>query len=348
LAGFLDALRAAPWVTMDTEADSLHAYPEKVCLIQMSLPGSDVLLDPLAHMDLSPLWPLLKDRELIMHGCDYDLRLLWRACRFAPSEVFDTMLAARLLGSEAFGLSSLAQQHLGIHLEKGPQKSNWAQRPLPPRMETYARNDSRHLFPLAEILRRSLEEKGRLAWHREMCRRVALQATQEDGHDPDLVWRVKGCGRLNPRALAVLRAVWHWREKEAIACNRPPFFILSTETMVELATSAANEHNCDGLVPPRFSPRRRSEIGAAVAKAMSMPADELPRPLFREAPPRLSGAQRRWMLQLEEHRNEQARRLAIDPTLIASRTVLLNLTAGGEEAREALMSWQRELLFGKS
>jgi hypothetical protein len=143
-----DKLRDSPWVAMDTEADSLHAYPEKICLIQISHPGGDVLVDPLAGLNLRPLWAALSGRELIMHGCDYDLRLLRRSFDYLPGAVFDTMLAARLLGYTAFGLSDLVARHLGVRLEKGPQKANWGLRPLPAHMERYARNDSHYLKPL--------------------------------------------------------------------------------------------------------------------------------------------------------------------------------------------------------
>jgi ribonuclease D len=124
---------------MDTEADSLHAYPEKLCLIQISISGADELLDPLAKMDLKPLLEVFRRHELIVHGADYDLRLLRKSCGFVPTTIFDTMLAARLLGCREFGLTNLVSKCLGVKLEKGPQKANWARRPLTERMEVYAR-----------------------------------------------------------------------------------------------------------------------------------------------------------------------------------------------------------------
>src|SRR3974390_497063 len=157
LAAFLPILRAASWVAVDTEADSLHAYPEKVCLIQISTSSSDRLVDPLARLDLNPLLDALTGHELTMHGADYDLRLLLKHHEFIPSAIFDTMLAARLLGLRQFGLSHLVEKFLGVKLEKGPQKANWAMRPLTERMERYARNDTRHLKPLADGLKPELE-----------------------------------------------------------------------------------------------------------------------------------------------------------------------------------------------
>ena len=163
LAAFLPVVNAAAWLAIDTEADSLHAYPEKVCLIQISTAAGDRLIDPLADMDITPFLAALAGRELIFHAADYDLRLLKKHHDFVPTEIFDTMLAARLLGEKQFGLGALVEKFLGVKLDKGPQKADWAQRPLTPRMEIYARNDTRFLKTLEEKLRAELTAKGRLA-----------------------------------------------------------------------------------------------------------------------------------------------------------------------------------------
>ena len=159
LATFLPALKSAQWVALDTEADSLHAYPEKVCLIQISTAAGDRLVDPLTGINLDPLLDALNAHELIMHGADYDLRLLLKHHQFVPGAIFDTMLAARLLGEPQFGLGSLVEKFLGVKLDKASQKADWARRPLTERMETYARNDTRHLKPLADKLKLELQQK---------------------------------------------------------------------------------------------------------------------------------------------------------------------------------------------
>lgn len=345
LAGFLPEVRSAPWVALDTEADSLHAYPEKVCLIQVSLPGKDVIVDPLGIKDLSGLWEALAGREIILHGADYDLRLLRRAYGFVPASIFDTMLAARLLGHRSFGLSHLVGQILGVTLEKGPQKANWARRPLSLRMEDYARNDSRHLKPLEAVLRRQLVECGRLEWHREMCQRLVQQCAVEEPPDPDAVWRVRGSRVLDRRGLAVLRALWHWREKEALAARLPPFFILSPESLVGLAAATAAGQSPERWVPKRFSPRRQSELAGVMAEAMALPLECLPLPAPRLPAPRLSAAARRQLREITLRRDASALDLKIDPTLIASRSTLLALACDGESAKAALQNWQRRLLF---
>ncbi|HET7623933.1 MAG TPA: ribonuclease D, partial [Verrucomicrobiae bacterium] len=237
LTEFLTQLKTAAWIAVDTEADSLHAYPEKVCLIQISTTAGDELVDPLSGIDLDPFLDAIGGHELIMHGADYDLRLLERHHKFIPAAIFDTMLAARLLGERQFGYSNLVEKFLGVKLEKGPQKANWALRPLTDRMETYARNDTHFLRSLEGKLRTELESKHRLAWHQESCARLIFECTQPREPDPDSVWRVKGSHLLGRAALAILRELWQWRETEAIGGNRPPFFVMSHETLVAIAAA---------------------------------------------------------------------------------------------------------------
>jgi ribonuclease D len=126
-----NSLNRAPWVAMDTEGDSLHAYPERLCLLQLSILDLDVLIDPLAGLDLTPLWTALGQRELLLHGADFDLRLLRKSTGFVPQTVFDTMLAARLVGEQHFSLQALLETYLGVHLGKELRKENWALRPSP-------------------------------------------------------------------------------------------------------------------------------------------------------------------------------------------------------------------------
>jgi ribonuclease D len=341
LAAFLSQLRSVDWIALDTEADSLHAYPEKLCLIQVSVAGWDELLDPLANLDLRPALDELHRHELIMHGADYDLRLLRRHCHFTPTAIFDTMIAARLLGGRQFGLDSLVLGHLGFKLEKGPQKANWAKRPLTPRMDEYARNDTRHLKPLADILRAELRGKGRLSWHQESCARLIVEATPLPNPDPNLQWRVKGSARLSPGGLAVLRELWHWREQEAVAANKPPYFILQPEKMIELASAAVNGHSLDHAIPRHLTPRRRDGVLDAVERGLA--ARSLPQPL-RSRGHRHTETEKKRFQELERRRNHHANHLGLDPSLIASRSTLVQLAQNWDKHQVELMSWQRELL----
>src|SRR5690349_5162202 len=271
LQAFLPDLYAATWVAVDTEADSLHAYPEKVCLIQISTLFGDTLLDPLAGLNLAPVLKALSTHELIMHGADYDLRLLRKHHEFIPTAIFDTMLAARLLGVRQFGLSNLTESYLGVKLEKGPQKANWALRPLTERMERYARNDTHHLKPLADRLKEELRTKNRLAWHQEACAQLIQDSTLNEPQDTDLIWRVKGSHLLGRPGLAVLRELWRWREAEALAANRPPFFVLSHQTLVDVAAAAAMNRAIEALLPRHLSERRRNGVVKAIKRGMAVP-----------------------------------------------------------------------------
>jgi ribonuclease D len=325
LAEFLPELQSAEWVALDTEADSLHAYPEKLCLIQISTARHDTLVDPLAAIDLAPLWPALKQHQLILHGADYDLRLLRKTSDFVPNQIFDTMLASRLLGEREFGLYNLVKKNLGITLEKGSQKADWSKRPL------------------ADLLKEQLRQKQRLPWLEQCCDRLIAECAIPAKPDPNLVWRVKGCHKLPPHGLAVLRQIWQWREKEARSSNRPPFFVLSHETLVAVSAAAIDHGAIDPLLPPRFSSRRKDDLQEAIQHGLSVGPEEHPQPL-RSNSLRQTEAERRRFAALEQGRNRCANELQLDPTLIASRATLIALAHDWNQHNEELMDWQREIL----
>ena len=343
LAAFLPVIRSAEWLAIDTEADSLHAYPEKVCLIQISTAEGDRLVDPLADMDLNPFLDSLAGRELIFHAADYDLRLLRKHHDFTPTVIFDTMLAARLLGERQFGLGALVEKFLGVKLDKGPQKADWAQRPLTQRMEDYARNDTRHLKTLEEKLRAELIAKGRLSWHEESCARLIVESSVPPVIDPDDVWRIKGSTFLERPALAILRELWHWREGEAIAASRPPFFVLAHEKMTEIAAQAAAHQPYEQLIPLRMHPRRREKLIQAVNTGLALPPEKHPDKI-RHRSERPTEAEFSRFRALGKIRDKNAHNLAIDPTLIAPKSVLGNLARDWDKYSVELMNWQRELL----
>jgi ribonuclease D len=343
LAEFLPAVRAAQWLALDTEADSLHAYPEKICLIQIGTGAGDELIDPLADIQLDPLLDALAGHELIMHGGDYDLRLLRKHHEFVPGAIFDTMLAARLTGLRQFGYSALVEHFLGVKLDKGPQKANWARRPLTERMEKYARNDTYYLKPLADKLKLELQQKGRLDWHRETCARLVEETAVLPAIDLDAVWRLKGSHALDRPALAVLRELWQWREDEAVAANKPPYFVLSHETLVGLAEAAAAHRPIEPLLPRHLSPRRRAGIAQAMENALKLPPEKHPG-LPQRTRRRPTEPERRRYHELEKRRDARAQQLALDPSLIAPRAVLGDLARDWDKHAPELMNWQRELL----
>ena len=330
-------------MALDTEADSLHAYPEKLCLIQISIGDEDRLIDPLAGMNLAPLWAELKSHVLVMHGADYDLRLLRKNHGFVPERIFDTMLGSRLLGEREFGLAHLLKKYLDVTIEKGSQKADWAKRPLTPRMEDYARNDTHYLSRLAGILREQLTAKGRLPWAEESCARLIADCAVPSAHPPDTVWRVKGSHKLSRPSLAVLREIWHWRELEAVAANKPPFFVLSHDAMVEISAAVVEQRPFEHVLPRHFSLRRQDGLSHAIRTGLAQPPAEHP-DYVKLKFHRQTESERRRYVALEERRNARAAGLDIDPTLIANRSTLLALATDWEQAGAELMTWQKELL----
>ena len=343
LTAFLPEVKSAEWLALDTEADSLHAYPEKVCLIQISTAAGDRLVDPLAGIDINPFLDALAGRELIFHAADYDLRLLRKHHEFTPSVIFDTMLAARLLGERQFGLSSLVEKFLGVKLDKGSQKADWARRPLTERMEAYARNDTHHLKPLEEKLGAELRAKGRLDWHQESCARLIVECSRPVVVDEDAVWRVKGSTFLDRAALAVLRELWHWREREAVAANRPPYFVLTHEKMVEISVAVSEKKPVEHIIPPRMHPRRKENMSEAIRAARALPPEKYPDKI-RHRSQRPTEAEFRRFREIEKKRDHRAHQLGIDPTLIAPKSVLGDLARDWDKHAPDLMKWQRELL----
>jgi len=344
LEGLAAQIESSPWLAMDTEADSLYAYPEKLCLIQISIPDQDALVDPLALSDLTALERAFRRHFPILHGADYDLRLLYRTRGFVPQGVFDTMLAARLVGMREFGLERLVDQILGVKLEKGPQRANWARRPLTSRMIAYARADSHYLKPLADHLSSELQRQGRLEWHREMCRRLVGECTREPEIDPESIWRLSGAHRLDRRGLAVLRELWHWRDREARRLCRPPFFVLSHDALVRLAEAATRPGSAQPAVRALPSSSIRAHVADIIQQALALPDSGLPS-LRRGAGLRLSPVQRRQLERLEARRDQVAKELGLEPSLVASRAKLTGLAAGRLDPERDLMKWQRELLL---
>jgi len=341
-------IRKADWAALDTEADSLHSYPEKLCLVQLAAEGLVALVDPLAGADLRPLWAALKERTLILHGCDYDLRLLRRAEGFVPSAVFDTMLAARFLGFRRFGLESLLKEFFGVELDKKMQRADWSRRPLSARMIEYAAADVRRLKPLADILSERLEAAGRAAWHREMCERAIrreLEAEEDGRVDP---WRLKGSAKLGRLGLATLRELWLWRDQEARRRNRPPFFVAQHDALLKMAELAEKEGASAAVtaLPPKLPRRVREGLGEAVRKALALPEEQWPtlrrRAAARPRPTRRAAAR---FEALQARRDRVARDLGIEASFLAPKALLLRLAADESAADEELMDWQRKLLL---
>ena len=340
LAELLPQIESVDRVAVDTEADSLHCYREKLCLLQVSLPGCDYIVDPLADVDLTPLGTALEQKEIVLHGADFDLRLLRRGLNFTAQRVFDTVIGARLLGIREFSLAALVKRYFDVELGKGSQKANWARRPLSARMLEYAMNDTHYLLPLVERLESQLKQFHRIDWLRQSCQRAVEQAAVERARDKDELWRIRGSGLLRGRAAAVLRALWQWREKEAEAADRPPFHILQNHELLNAAVSFASEKLADYR---HFSSRRRQAFRQAAQNALQLSEEEWPVSLRRFGTRPSAGMMARTE-ELRRRRDRGARELNLEPSFIASRSTLEAIAVDETCATTLLVPWQRAVL----
>lgn len=282
LADLCDKLQHVSTVAVDIEADSFHHYYPKVCLIQMSFNGNNYVIDPLAALDMKRFVELLASKNLIFHDAGYDLRMLRRSFGFEPAgEIFDTMLAGKLLQLESLNLAGMLQHILQVCISKGSQKADWSKRPLSEHLLEYAAMDTHYLLALANKLEAMLHEQNRTGWHQQMCRRsvrAAVSHTPEADTEKD--WRIKGSSLLNRRQLAFLRQLWLWREKQAQKADLPPFRILHNERLIELAIQAESQADPDFSallnLLKHCKGRRLDYLQQALEKAFRMEAAEWP------------------------------------------------------------------------
>lgn len=338
LEELLDRIADLPVIAFDTEADSLHCYFEKLCLIQISTPAEHVLVDPLADVPLQPLLDAVSDKRMVFHGADYDLRLLRRVGSFEPRDIFDTMIASRLCGVDQLGLGALVEKHFGVQLSKSSQKANWARRPLPPEMVEYAMNDTRYLLELAERIEAELHRLGRWQWFEESRDRMVAASREVKERDGELIWRISGSARLAARAQSVLRVLWFWRDTEARAWNRPPFHVMSNDDMLRISECASAGRP---FSTPRMTSRRRRSFEVALALALQVPEAEWPK-MERKRGKRRTNEQLKRFDDLKVVRDRVAADLHIDPAILASRGAMEAISI--DVNSPALMSWQRSLI----
>jgi ribonuclease D len=294
----------------------------------------------LADVDLAPLRELLEKKEILLHGADFDLRLMRRDLDLKARRIFDTVIAARLLGIREFSLAALVKRYFDVTLTKGSQKANWAQRPLSQRMMDYAINDTHYLLPLAEKLENELRELDRLEWFQQSCQRALDQSAVERVRDLDDAWRIAGAGIMRGRPAAVLRALWLWREKEAEAVDRPPFHILQNRELIAAAESFANGGKPDYA---HFSSRRRRAFQEAAESALKSPPETWPQPRPRTGT-RPTAKMRERAEELKRLRDRGATKLELEPQFVAPRAALEALAVDESAGVSLLVPWQRELL----
>jgi ribonuclease D len=276
------ALASVAVVAVDTESNSLHAYRERVCLIQFSIPEADYIVDPIALPDLSPLAPVFAnpEQQKIFHAAEYDLICLRRTYQFEFTNIFDTMSAARTLGWPQVGLADILALHFDVKMNKKYQRADWKRRPLTPEQLDYARLDTHYLAPLRDKQFQALTESGH--WpeaHEEFERLSRLRGSDSSGPDPAAFWRAKGARDLTAAQAGMLQALFAYREQQAERMDCPPFKVMGEATLMELARraprSAADLQAVPGL-PPDQVRRYGQAVLQAIEQGLQAPAPRAP------------------------------------------------------------------------
>lgn len=347
---------SAESIAIDMEADSLHHYYEKVCLIQMTIGRENFVVDPLAGMNMTGFLNILASKSLILHDAGYDLRMLRNSFGFvAEGVVFDTMLAAQLLGYERLSLVALIERFFDIALSKQDQKSNWSKRPLTADQLQYASDDTFYLHEIAETLHSELKRLDRLHWHKQACEKMIDSANLEKPPvDPDEVWRIKGSSRLDPLHLTLVRSIWQWRDQQARAADLPPFKVLGHHSILAIVHWAASNREDSVRNGPRLprncTGRRLRKLEDAVAQALNTPESEYAQPRKRKRTKHSPPDTQPVAEELRMRCQQIAEKLDVAPQLIATRAMIASVANHRPENIEeimdcsGMMNWQAELM----
>lgn len=336
-------------IAVDLEADSLHSYSEKVCLLQVTIPGKTVLIDPLAADDLAPLGAVLADPAIvkIFHAADYDIRCLYRDFGFTVSGLFDTMISSQFLGEEKVGLADMLNKYFGVELDKQYQRADWSMRPLPAPMLDYAAEDTNHLHKLHALLDEKLVACGRREWVREEFQRLEEGRFQPNGGP--LCLRIKGAGKLDRRQLAILEGLLQWRDGEAKRRDCPTFKVISNQPLLSIALKSPTTLSAlTGLegVFPRVIERYGKQFLQIVAQALALPTEALP--VFPRGERRAKDpvAEKR-LAALKQWRTAKAQELQLDAGILINNALLEEIsrnppqTPAGFDHFTLMRQWQK-------
>jgi ribonuclease D len=319
---FTSEISATREIALDTEGASFHRFVDRIYLLQLSTRQHHAVIDPLPIGAPSGLGALLEDPsvEVVFHDADYDLRLLQQDYGWQVRTIFDTRIAAQLLGYTAFGLAALLERFFEVKLDKKHQRADWSMRPLTEGMLDYAAQDTRHLLQLRDQLAAELERTGRTAWAREEF--SLLEGTRWQDEAPGMGYlRVKGARDLNRRELAVLRELVPWRDAVAGSLDRATFRVLGNEQLLDIARTQPRTKEALGKVkgmPRAVLEQRGEELLDAVTRALAVPEAELPkfpRAARWERDPEFDAR----VSALKTARDAAAKRLQLDPGVLCSR-----------------------------
>lgn len=345
LAAALERLKGAQRLALDTEFMRESTYHAQLCLVQVASDEASFLFDPLAGLDLAGLHTLLQERKRpkIVHAARQDLEVLNSAGGAVPGPIFDTQVAAALLGlPPQVGYAELVARKLGHSIDKGQTRTDWSRRPLTAEQLAYAADDVHHLLELHTLLVAELQSLGRLDWLTEDC--AALEDAALYRVDPtESSRRLKGLNRLPPRAQAIARGLAEWREQRAISDDRPRGWILSDEALYGIATLAPATLEDLAQVralPPGVVKRRGVELLERIAAAASAPPATAATPAWsKPAPEEVARAAR--LMQVVRGRAES---LGISSEVLATRRDVDALAADPQSVGRLLRGWRGRLL----
>jgi ribonuclease D len=350
---FLASIAKTPILALDTEGASFHRFVDRIYLLQLSTRDETAIIDPLPIGSPAGLGSLLEapSVEIVFHDADYDLRLLHQDYGWHARNIFDTRVAAQLLGIKAFGLAALLERYFGVRLDKKHQRADWSLRPLTQGMLDYAAQDTIHLLDLRDRLKDDLDRMGRWSWAQEEF--ALLEGTRWPDEDAtEAFLRIKGARDLTRRELAVLRELVPWRDVVARQMDRATFRVIGNEQLLEVARTQPATR--DALAAIKGMPRgilesRGGELLDAVQRGLAVPDNALPR--FPKA--------RRWdrdpefdsrVNALKTVRDAAAARLDLDPGVLCSRDRMEAVARRNPETVDQLAevpelrNWQRQLL----
>src|SRR5216110_1111910 len=348
---FLDQIANVTELALDTEGASFHRFLDRIYLLQISTRNRSAIIDPLPIGSPAKLGELLQGNavEVVFHDADYDLRLLHQDYGWHVTNIFDTRVAAQLLGIKSFGLAALLEQFFDVRLDKKHQRADWSMRPLTPDMLEYAAQDTRYLLQLRDHMKSELERRGRWHWAAEEFAR--LEGTRwEAEEEMEGFLRMKGARDLTRRELAVLREVANWRNTVAAQLDRATFRVMGNEVLLELARRtprSISELSAIKGMPRGMVERAGADITAAIRRGMEAPEAELPKfPRGQRLSKDRDFDDR--VTRLKSVRDAAATRLELDPGVLCSRERLENVARSGAKRIEDLAAvpdlrrWQIE------
>lgn len=328
-------------VAVDTEANSLHAYQERVCLIQFSTLSQDYLVDPLALDDLTYLAPIFSDPKIekIFHAAEYDIIGLQRDFDFSFANIFDTMLAARILGYKQVGLGNLLAEKFNVDLDKHNQKADWGQRPLTPSLIDYARYDTHYLVALRNVLEAELHEKGRWELAREDFLRSCFVSNGNSNRPAKGRWeRIDGRQDLTPRQKTILNELCISREKMAERLDRPLFKVVDDRVLLKVAQAEA--HTIEDLVALGMTERQIQRFGKSLLDAVER-GENAPLVQATESE-RMPDAVVNRLHKLKNWRKEKAEAMDVESDVILPRIYMHALAEQNPRTPEALQKVMAE------